>query len=81
LGLGKVLGRVSVSSFFGLCSKADGGVLSVVTGASDGIGAEFAVQLAKSGFNIVLVGRNEQKLSDIQSKITSSACYYDTLGP
>jgi 17beta-estradiol 17-dehydrogenase / very-long-chain 3-oxoacyl-CoA reductase len=81
LVLGKVLGRVSVTTFFGLFSNADGGMLSVVTGASDGIGAEFAVQLAKAGFNIILVGRDEQKLSDIQNKIASSVCYCDILGP
>lgn len=41
----------------------------MVTGASDGIGAEFAVQLAKQGFNVVLVARNMAKLQAVQAKI------------
>ncbi|KAG9515291.1 NAD(P)-binding protein, partial [Aureobasidium melanogenum] len=47
----------------------------VVTGASDGIGKEYALQLAAKGFNIVLVSRTKSKLetlaSEIQSKYTS----------
>lgn len=47
----------------------------MVTGASDGIGKEYALQLAAKGFNIVLVSRTQSKLdtlaSDIQSKYTS----------
>jgi 17beta-estradiol 17-dehydrogenase / very-long-chain 3-oxoacyl-CoA reductase len=42
---------------------------SVVTGASDGIGREFAVQLARAGFNVVLVARNQTKLADVVSTI------------
>jgi 17beta-estradiol 17-dehydrogenase / very-long-chain 3-oxoacyl-CoA reductase len=52
----------------------------VITGASDGIGKEFALQLASKGFNVVLVSRTESKLealareieakhADIQTKI------------
>ena len=41
----------------------------VVTGASDGIGAQFAIQLAEAGFSVVLVGRNEDKLKVIEQKI------------
>jgi len=42
---------------------------SVVTGASDGIGREFAIQLAKAGFNIILVARNHVALSAIATQI------------
>jgi len=35
------------------------GTWALVTGASDGIGLEFCKQLAKDGFNIVLVSRSE----------------------
>src|SRR5437016_10044142 len=35
---------------------------AVVTGASDGIGAEYCRQLAKMGFNIALVSRTMSKL-------------------
>ena len=41
----------------------------VVTGASDGIGKEFAIQLAKHGFNIVLVSRTQSKLDIVASEI------------
>ncbi|KAH0115638.1 NAD(P)-binding protein, partial [Aureobasidium melanogenum] len=51
------------------------GSWAVVTGASDGIGKEYALQLAAKGFNIVLVSRTKSKLetlaSEIQSKYTS----------
>jgi len=44
---------------------------ALVTGASDGIGKEFALQLARRGFNIVLVARNEEKLSAVRTEITT----------
>jgi 17beta-estradiol 17-dehydrogenase / very-long-chain 3-oxoacyl-CoA reductase len=40
-----------------------------VTGASDGIGKEYALQLAQAGFNIVLVSRTESKLTALASEI------------
>ncbi|KAI9775047.1 MAG: hypothetical protein M1839_001599 [Geoglossum umbratile] len=56
------------------------GSWAAITGASDGIGKEFALQLASKGFNVVLVSRTESKLkalareieakhADIQTKI------------
>ncbi|KAJ1559930.1 hypothetical protein HK405_008843 [Cladochytrium tenue] len=36
---------------------------AVVTGASDGIGKEFAVQLAAAGFSVLLVARNPERLN------------------
>lgn len=48
-----------------------------MTGASDGIGKEFAIQLAQKGFNVILVSRTESKLKllahEIESKHASSA--------
>lgn len=35
---------------------------ALVTGATDGIGEQLCYQLAKSGFNIVLIGRSDEKL-------------------
>lgn len=41
---------------------------SVVTGASDGIGKEFA----SAGFNILLVAQNQDMLSDVADEIGAS---------
>lgn len=43
----------------------------MVTGASDGLGKEFALQLARNGFNIVLVSRTASKLTTLGEEITS----------
>lgn len=42
---------------------------ALVTGASSGIGEEIAKELAKRGYDIILVARNEEKLKDVASKI------------
>lgn len=44
-----------------------GGGWALVTGASDGIGAEYCKQLARRGFNIVLVSRTLKKLENVQN--------------
>ncbi|KAJ4153525.1 hypothetical protein LMH87_010009 [Akanthomyces muscarius] len=53
------------------------GTWAVVTGASDGLGKEFAAQLAAKGFNLVLVSRTQSKLdalaSEIQAKFAAKA--------
>ena len=38
---------------------------AVITGASDGIGKGYVFELARRGFNIVLVGRNQTKLDQV----------------
>lgn len=43
----------------------------MITGASDGLGKEFALQLARSGFNILLVSRTASKLIALEEEITS----------
>ncbi|KAK7045687.1 hypothetical protein VNI00_007520 [Paramarasmius palmivorus] len=56
------------------------GAWAVVTGATDGIGKEFAFQLAKSGFNVLLVARNvsllESTAGEIASKYSVSTNYH-----
>ncbi|KAK4548268.1 hypothetical protein LTR36_010138 [Oleoguttula mirabilis] len=45
------------------------GSWAVVTGASDGIGKEYALQLAQKGFNILLVSRTQSKLDTLAAEI------------
>lgn len=45
------------------------GSWAVVTGASDGIGKEYASQLAGKGFNVVLVSRTQSKLELLATEI------------
>ena len=46
---------------------------AVVTGASDGIGAEYSSRLAGLGFNIVLVSRTLSKLEAVQSRLNKES--------
>ncbi|MBP7700931.1 SDR family oxidoreductase [Candidatus Woesebacteria bacterium] len=51
----------------------------IVTGASDGIGREIAVRLAKDEANLILLSRDEKKLKLVQkeiSKIGSKSSYF-----
>ena len=45
---------------------------ALVTGASSGIGEKIAKELAKRGYDIILVARNEEKLKDVASKIKTN---------
>jgi hypothetical protein len=45
------------------------GQFAVITGASSGIGAEFARQLAKAGLDLVLVARSRDKLEHIGGEL------------
>lgn len=45
------------------------GSWAVVTGASDGMGAEYCRQLASKGFNICLVSRTLSKLEAVEKEI------------
>lgn len=42
---------------------------AVVTGASDGIGKEYSLQLAKKGFNIFLISRTQSKLEVLATEL------------
>ena len=67
---------------YGANAKLRGaGSWALVTGATDGIGREFAMQLAAKGFNIVSVSRTAEKLAvlgrEIEQKYPGTkTCYY-----
>ena len=42
---------------------------AVITGASSGLGAIFAEQLAKRGLSLVLTGRDEPRLTTVQERV------------
>jgi 17beta-estradiol 17-dehydrogenase / very-long-chain 3-oxoacyl-CoA reductase len=48
------------------------GSWAVVTGATDGIGREYAVQLAKMGYSVLVVGRTAAKLSEVAQQIAAA---------
>ncbi|XP_075151242.1 hydroxysteroid dehydrogenase-like protein 1 isoform X1 [Haematobia irritans] len=45
------------------------GTWAAITGSTDGIGKAYARQLARKGFNIVLIARNEEKLKTVAKEI------------
>ena len=45
--------------------------VAVITGASQGIGRATALTLAKEGINLVLIGRNLEKLSSLEKECTN----------
>ncbi|EXJ80660.1 beta-keto reductase [Capronia epimyces CBS 606.96] len=69
--------RVLLSTFVlpghSLSKYGPKGSWAVVTGASDGLGKEYALQLAKKGFNLILVSRTASKLASLSSQIKTSS--------
>ena len=45
---------------------------AVVTGGTDGIGLEYAKAFANKGFNLLIISRNPEKLSNVKTSIESS---------
>jgi len=69
LSVSRVLFQTFVLQGISLKKYGAKGSWAVVTGATDGIGKEFANQLAKAGFNVLLVSRNPEKLDAASSEI------------
>ena len=42
---------------------------AIVTGSTDGIGLEYARQLAKKGYNLLLLSRTQAKLEKVREEI------------
>ncbi|EDV54884.2 hydroxysteroid dehydrogenase-like protein 1 [Drosophila erecta] len=51
---------------------------AAVTGASDGIGKEYAKELARQNINVVLIARNEEKLQAVAKEIAESGADVQT---
>ncbi|KAI8890989.1 NAD(P)-binding protein [Backusella circina FSU 941] len=72
LGLLKALYDSFVASGIPLKKFGAGsGAWAVITGATDGIGKEFALQLAKKKFNVLLISRTASKLDSLAQEISS----------
>lgn len=46
---------------------------AVITGASSGLGAEFARQLSQQGYKLVLAARREDRLKELQSELRTES--------
>lgn len=62
--MGQSKGRVNLSEWKG--------EWALVTGASSGIGREFAGQLSARGFNVILVARREARLKELASALAGA---------
>lgn len=49
--------------------------LVVITGSGSGLGAELAKEYSKEGNHVVLLGRNMEKLKNIQNQLENTTCY------
>ena len=48
------------------------GKIAVITGATSGIGKEYAFQLAKKGYDLILVGRRVEKIKAVAEEIENN---------
>jgi 17beta-estradiol 17-dehydrogenase / very-long-chain 3-oxoacyl-CoA reductase len=68
-----ILPIIFTCSSSGLAKKYNksGKAWAIVTGTTSGIGSGFAKVLVKSGFNVMMIARNETKLSEMKKELVS----------
>ncbi|MDX9898249.1 MAG: SDR family oxidoreductase [Spirochaetia bacterium] len=54
---------------------------ALITGASGGIGQQFAVQLAEQGWSLILVGRNEARLEAVKDSLAGASAARSVIIP
>jgi len=69
----KLLADLFVLPGISIAKLGKKGTWAVITGASDGIGKEYAIQLAKKGYNILLVSRTQSKLDALAGEIEQAS--------
>jgi len=69
--IGKIIYSFVLPKFGFVCDLRRYGDWAVVTGSTDGIGKEYAFQLADRGFSIVLISRSKEKLIKVADEIES----------
>ena len=52
---------------------------ALITGASTGIGSVYADRLAKRGYNLILVARSQEKLSEVAARLKSTGRSIETM--
>ena len=45
---------------------------AIITGASSGLGKEFAKQLSKKGYDLVLVARRKERLRELKDELDTN---------
>lgn len=52
-------------------------MIAFITGASSGLGHEFAIELAKRGYDLILVARRRDRLEDLKRKLATNVTVID----